>query len=108
MRAGLLREKCTIQSLTETKSSTTGEMVKSYADTLSNIWCRVLTVSGGESFDGRERVTSDVKMFVIRYTTTALKTNMRISYDSKYYDIKFIDNENQRDREIRITAELVE
>ena len=100
MRAGLLRKTITIQSATESRSSS-GSVI----ETWTNYAIRrasVEPVSGKEYFAARA-VNADVSIrFRVRHDslTGAITPKMRISYDARLFDIESVINSWERDREI--------
>jgi SPP1 family predicted phage head-tail adaptor len=87
MQAGKLDRKIVIQSLSVTQNAS-GEAVESYS-IFATIWANVQQTAGREQFRAERENAQVDTIFKIRYVANLLPT-MRISYDSKYYDISEI------------------
>lgn len=106
MRAiGRLDRKITIQSLAVTQGDF-GEVTEAYS-TFATVWAQVKEVSGSERDIDDKQVGLAKVEFLIRHIDN-LNLRMRISYDSKVYDITHIKHHHMdRDNSITITAEEV-
>lgn len=94
MNSGKLDRYITIQSATETKDSF-GAPIQTWA-TLASVWAQIKEVRGKEYF-AAQAVNSEVDtIFAIRYRSD-VTTKMRISYDSKTYDIQSVVEVGRRD-----------
>ena len=104
MRAGTLRETIVVQTPTETADAT-GEPVATWATHITRR-AAVEDKSASERWAGTERLSEATHRFRIRYDTTAITTTtkMRISYDSRLFDILSVTNIGTRDREIHMMA----
>lgn len=100
MRAGLLRKVVTVQSTTESRT-TTGAVTNTWA-TFCTRRAAVEPISGREYFDARaENAEISVKFRMRHDSKTGLITpKMRISYDSRYFDIESVINTGERDKEV--------
>ena len=87
MRAGRLRHQIVIEANTQTRTST-GSLVDGWT-THATVRCNVELLSGREYFASQAVQTSNTVKFQIRHLAN-VTTSMRISYDSKYYDIQSI------------------
>ena len=99
MRAGQLRHQVIIQTPTETNDAQ-GQPVKSWG-TFATVHANVLPVRGREFFDAQQINAETTTKFVIRYLA-GITQKMRISYDSKFYNIQSIINVGERDRMIEL------
>ena len=104
MRAGTLRETIVIQTPTETPDDH-GEPIPSWATHVTRR-AAVEDQSASERWAGSERLAEATHRFRMRYDTTAITTTpkMRVSYDSRLFDILSVTNIGTRDREIHIMA----
>lgn len=87
MRAGELDRRITIESRTESRS-TTGAATYTWA-TLATVWAKVKPVRGQEYFAASQVNAQVDAIFTIRYRADITRT-MRISYGGEYYDIQDI------------------
>lgn len=99
MRAGTLRHLIVIQEPTETKDSQ-GQPIKSWAE-YATVHANVLPLRGREYFDAEQINAETTTRFIIRYIP-GITEKMRVSYDSKLYNIKAIINTGERDRMIEL------
>ena len=99
MRAGQLRHQVVIQQPTETQDSQ-GQPVKSWG-TFATVHANVLPLKGREYFNAQQINAETTTKFVIRYLA-GITEKMRISYDSKLYNIQGIVNVGERDRIIEL------
>lgn len=104
MNIGKLNRLVTIQSLTQTKDSS-GGMLDSWS-TVSDVWAQVSNLSGNEkkltAYGGQ--VGEARTEFVIRYLAGITHKN-RISYNGSYYNIKHVNNWNERNEILIITCD---
>lgn len=89
MSIGELRDRLTIQQYTEGKDDY-GGVTKTWA-TLATVWGRNLPKVGREVDDESRRVSVTEYIFKIRYRSD-VTTLMRISWNSRTFDIKGIIN----------------
>jgi len=95
VQAGKLRHKIVIQTSTEANNSL-GEPIQTWT-TFATVRAGVSPLAGRETFRlDQVSADSDVK-FTIRHLDS-VTTKMRISYDSRIFDIQSIANVNERDR----------
>ncbi len=106
MRAGLLRHLITIQTPTETRSGTSGQVVKSWA-TLATVWAGIEPLSGRElAQSGAEQSGSDFRI-VLRYLST-VTNKCRVVFGSRVFEITqppINRNERGADMELRCTEQ---
>lgn len=105
MRAGRLRNQVTIQTPTETRSGTSGQVVKSWA-TLATVWAGIEPLSGRELAQaGAEQSVSDFRI-VLRYLST-VTNKCRVVFGSRVFEIQSVINRNERgaDMELRCTEQ---
>lgn len=110
MKAGALNKRIIIQKTTISAYSTFGERKSTWENYTSTIWASAEFVSGSEGFGGIDQRRSAVLMeFHTRWSSAhTITPAMRVSYNSKFYDIKTAEDVDERNREIKITAELIE
>lgn len=110
MRAGKLNKLIDIHKLTLTRSTISGEMAESWSTFSSAIWAGIDYLENSEAFGGRDLPKLFEKtnlVFTIRYLSGVIPT-MKIVYDSENYQIKSIQNVNQKDVELQILGQLIE
>ncbi len=87
MRAGRMREQIVIQSVSEARTST-GAIDPTWS-TFATVRCAVKPLVGREYFAAQAVNTANQVEFRIRYLS-GVTTKMRISHDSKIYDIQSV------------------
>jgi len=80
-----------------------GEPIESFATYVAR-WAQVDASIGKESFNGYQEQNEYPVKFTVRYDslTKAVTEDMRVNFESKYYDIEAIVNYNHENREIHI------
>lgn len=101
MRSGLLRHYITIQKKQDTPTRDDyGAEVDSWS-TFEQVWANIAPISGREYFDS-QRVNSNVShKFIIRYLSGVVPT-MRVSFDSRTFNIESVLNRDERGREMEL------
>jgi len=99
MRGGRLRKQIVIESLTESQGST-GEVTVSWA-TFATVRAELITQTARESLKSDQILGIQYTTFRIRYLSGITK-KMRVSYDSRLFDIESAPNMFERDREINL------
>lgn len=99
MKAGRLRHKIVIETVTEGRDAM-GGITESWA-THATVRASVEPLIGKEYFAAQAVTTANQVKFRIRYLST-VTTKMRINYDSKIYDIQSIANHRDLNREMVI------
>jgi SPP1 family predicted phage head-tail adaptor len=100
MRAGRLRNQVTIQTPTETRSGTSGQVVKSWA-TLATVWAGIEPLSGRELIAaGAEQSEHDIRI-VCRYLPD-LTTRCRVLFGARIFQILGVINRNERGAEMEL------
>lgn len=102
MRAGELDRKIVIQSATETRDAY-GAVTYTWG-TFAEVWAKKKDLRGDEYFAAQQVNAKIDAIFTIRWLSGLLET-MRISYDSKIWDIRNI-NELGRREGFEIYAEV--
>lgn len=107
MNIGALDRKITIQSNTQTKSSTTGEVTYVWA-TLASVWATLTYPKGGtdrnEAIEqGRSTTITPVEFTI--YYRTGVTEGMRILYDSEYFNIMRVNKVGQRNEMLKLVTE---
>lgn len=102
MRAARLTRKITIQSPIEVQNSH-GEPIATYP-TYAIRSAQIESLQGKESFNSVQEVNTYKVIFKIRYdsVTKSITEKMRVSYNSKIYDIESVVNHLELNREIHI------
>lgn len=100
MRAGLLRKTVVVQSTNESRTSS-GAVANTWA-THCTRRAAVEPISGKEYFDARAENANVTVKFRLRHDslTGLITPKMRVSYDSRYFDIESVINTGERDKEI--------
>ena len=101
MRAGRMRQRITIQQTTESRTSS-GAVTDSWG-TYATVWADVIPVSGKEKFAAQEHHSEVTHRFRIRYNS-GVTTKMRISYDSRIFNIRSVINLDERNRTTEMIA----
>ena len=101
MRAGELRHQIVIQTPTETQNAS-GSVSTSWG-TFATVFADVRPLSSRETFQMDQDVAERTVRFFIRYIS-GITHKMRISYDSRVFDIRTVINTGARDRSIEIIA----
>lgn len=106
MRTGQRRELITFRRSCVTTQSSFGEQVTTVSTVEEDVWAAVRTVRSDEVFLDQERRVRTLKEFNIRYST-GITESMSVVHDSKTYDIKSIEDPQERHRELVILGEIV-
>ena len=101
MRSGNLRNKITIQVNTLTQDAF-GEPIESWA-TFAQPWAEIKSITGGERFTGDQDAAIGSVQFKIR-EMSGINERMRISWDSRLFDITYINKVFERNRDILLTC----
>jgi len=88
MQIGDLDRRITIQQSTTTTNDY-GEKVDGWA-TYRKVWAMLSFVRGDEQFEAEQKTAVRVVKFFVRYDSS-ITEKMRISWDSKIYDIRSIE-----------------
>ncbi len=104
MRAGARKHKITVQNTTQTQD-TYGGVTDSWG-TYCTRFAGVKTFTGRESVEGQQIIGSRIIRFTLPYdsVTDAITTKMRISWDSRTFDIQDVENVDERNREVFLTC----
>ena len=85
LKAGRLRHRVTIEALTLTQDSTTGEVTESWTAFAANLPAEVAPVSVREFISARQIQAEVTTMILIRFLP-GLRPDMRIVHGTKVYD----------------------
>ena len=99
MRGGRLRHRVIIQTPTEVNDSR-GQAIKTWA-TFATVYAAVEPISGREYFDAAQ-INAEITTKIIIRSLPGVTQKMRVSYDSRLYNIQSIININERDREMHL------
>lgn len=107
MRIGRLRHRIVIEQATETQDGS-GFPAPSWA-TYATRWAAVEPMTGRERFEGAQFESAVDTKFTVRHDslTAAITPKMRISYDSRYFEIDAVINPEERNRTLEILAEEI-
>lgn len=103
MRAGELRHRIVIQLNTPTRN-TFNEEVASWS-TFATLWAKVETVGGAETIDQKAAAALRSHVFTVR-CYPGLLPEMRVSWDSRYFDISAVLDDNLK-RETKLQCSEV-
>lgn len=88
MEIGSLRHRITIETQSEVQDSNTGAVAELWTTYASNLPAAILPVSGREILAAQAGTEGQRYRFVVRYDSTlALVAKMRVSHESKYFNI---------------------
>ncbi len=99
MRAGKLRHQITIQQNTPARNGK-GEEIDSWS-TFATRYAAVIPLTGRELFNAQQRHAEAELRMELRYFS-GVTTKMRVSWDSRLFDILHIANLDERDRELHL------
>jgi SPP1 family predicted phage head-tail adaptor len=101
-----MRHRITLQRKGTITRNQSGEEIITWSD-WATVWASAQPMQGREFFES-ERAGAEITMrFRIRYRDGVTPT-MRVSWDSRIFDIESVVNFNERDREIHLMCkELV-
>lgn len=102
MRAGPMRHRVTIQTRSIATRDSEGGVTESWS-TYAKRWASIRPLRGEELFAAQQKYGKVSHEFSIR-NTTGVTPEMRISYDSRTFNIVSAINVNERDRETLILA----
>lgn len=102
MRAGKLRHRLTLQSPTGAVDATFGGQTHAYTDT-ATVWGSVepAVLMGREQFAAAQLQAELTHRITIRYRA-GVTPKMRVSWDSRTFDIEQVVNVEERDRELHL------
>lgn len=105
MRAGNLCNRVIIQQTTESRDSSTGSVINTWG-TFATVWAAVEPISGREYFSSQQ-VNSEITARIrIRYLP-GVTSKMRISYDSRLFDIQSVIDIDEQHRELHFMCKEV-
>ena len=99
MDIGKLRHRIEIQNYTTTKDGI-GHPVKTWA-TRDTVWAWIRPMSGREIMNAQQPVGEITHKVTIRYHATIVVTD-RIKFGTRYFDINFIGNYDERNEFMEI------
>lgn len=105
MRAGDLNQRITIHSKTVTGRDSAGGEVLTWS-TFATVWAQKVHQSSREFFAAHKSNSEITDMFIIRYRA-GVTTEMRVSYNGKYYDIIGADDPDGKRVEIHVLCKVV-
>ena len=104
MRAGRMRHRLTIQTVTETQNAV-GELTRVWAEAVT-VWGQVRPLSGKETLTG-EQITADVSHRVfVRYNENIAAT-ARILWGTRVFEINAVLNADEIDRSMELLCKEV-
>jgi SPP1 family predicted phage head-tail adaptor len=102
MKIGELDRRIIIEVSTPTRDTDGGE-IQSWA-TFSTVWANVDFGTGKEEFEAERLTAIDKTKFTIRYLSGVTK-EMRINFDSKYYNIRSVKQGGMRKEFLELLTE---
>ena len=104
MRGGELRHLITVQKPTDSVGGMGG--ASETWGTHSTFRAAVRYISGGEKADAQQVLSDNKVLFKIRYSSEAntITTKMRVSFDSRFFDIEFIKPFKEMNREVHLVC----
>ena len=99
MRAGQLRHRVIIQSVSDAASAF-GDISQSWS-TLATVWGKVEPLSAQEAFSAQQTKTRVSHKVTMRYRSDVTTKN-RLSYDSRVLNITSILNEDERNKTLTL------
>lgn len=99
MKIGALRHRITIEQATDARNAI-GEMVPSWA-TFATVWASIEPLRGRELEAAQQRFAEASHEVVIRYLV-GLVPKMRVKFGTRLFDIGFVQNIEERNREMRL------
>ncbi|TAL59170.1 MAG: head-tail adaptor protein [Bacteroidetes bacterium] len=105
MKIGHMRDMVTIQKSTFTQNSH-GEEIQTWADYIT-CWGEIIPTGGREVYQTSiEKAFGDFEV-AIRYTSSEISPNMRLSLSGQTYNIESVVDIGNRHREIHMTCNRV-
>lgn len=104
MKIGKLRHRITIQQLTRTPDGSGG-----YTETwptFSTVWASINPVHGKELFEAQQIQSNVTHKIRIRYLS-GVKSSMRVSFESRIFQIQSVINWEEHDREMMLECSEV-
>lgn len=107
MRAGLIRQRITIESATEAANAT-GELIPTWS-ALATRWASVEPLQGRERFAAQQVQPETDHRIRLRYDTalTGLKPKMRVKFETRVFDVLAVLNLEERNREFELLCREV-
>ena len=99
MRIGILKHKVIIQSHTITKDGY-GAEVSTWED-FTTTYASIEPLSGSELFSAQQTYNKVISKIRMRYIS-GIKTDMRINYDGRLFDIEAILNIRELNKELQL------
>lgn len=104
MRAGQLRHRVTIQQSSQSQDEFGGTS-DSWVD-FKTRWASVQPIrAGSREFFDAERYDVEATHVIRMRHTTGITPKMRASYDNRTFDIQYVQNVGERDRETVLVTE---
>jgi SPP1 family predicted phage head-tail adaptor len=104
IQAGQLDRYITIEFPPSTKNDYGEVNLSAGWTTLAQVWARIEYMGGSEGVEANKVTAMNKIVFTIRHRTD-VAVDMRVSYDSKYYYIQFIE-EIERREGLRLICEV--
>ena len=111
MRAGPMRQRVTIQTLSESADGY-GQRVQSWIDS-GTFWASIKNLSGREAVNAKQVKADSTHQVTLRYVGTLFSTpgllpSMRLVFNGRFFSILYINNVDERNREYQLlTQEIV-
>jgi SPP1 family predicted phage head-tail adaptor len=104
VRAGELRQRIIIEQNTPTRDSFSAEVP--HWSTVATLWAKIETVSGAETIEQQQAAARLTHNMTIRYTP-GLAPAMRVSWNSRLFDIQAIIDDNKKHEMMLVCAEAI-
>lgn len=107
-RAGPKRQRVSLQTLSESQDSF-GQKIPSWT-TQGNYWAEVKNLSGREAVNAKQVKADTTHQVTMRYigalfTTPGLLPSMRLLYKSRVFNILWVNNVDERNREYQLLCQ---
>jgi SPP1 family predicted phage head-tail adaptor len=108
MRAGPMRQRVTIENLIETADGY-GQMIQSWTSA-GTFWAKIQHLTGREAVNARQVKAETTHMVQLRYIgklwpTGEIPPSSRMSFKGRYFNILWVPNVDERNREYRILVQ---
>ena len=100
-----MRHQVLIESPNETRGAN-GEVLSSTWATFATVKAEVIPMQGRESYLANQPLAENVVQIRTRYIS-GITPKMRVSYDSRYFDIESVINVEEKNREIKLLTREV-
>jgi SPP1 family predicted phage head-tail adaptor len=109
MRSGDMWHEVAVEQRGDTRNAH-GESVASWSSFTSNIYCKIMNLSGNELIQAQQINSRINTKFITRFddVSDGIRATMRLVFKSRNYGILWLDNVDERDKELHIYCERLE